>query len=72
MRLSGGATPTDGTLLGTIPADYRPVLEFAVSTQNLRGTLSIRLDGTVYINANTTISGGLNNYMAALLIYPIG
>lgn len=70
MRLAGGSTPPDGTLLYTLPAAYRPALEIAVPTQNLRGNLYIKpLNGEVSINANSGQT--LNNYMAALVTYPI-
>lgn len=69
MRLSGGSTPTDGLSLGTLPTGYRPPYDIACATQNGRGNLYVQPDGNVSINANPGQT--LNNYMAAIISYPV-
>ena len=72
MRLSGGATPADGTLLGTLPEEYRPGIQITSATHNLRGAFMVSDDGKVTISKNSVIqSVELNNYMGVTVTYPV-
>ena len=70
FRLNGGATPSDGQVLGTLPERWRPALQIVVPTHNLRGNIMVNLNGEIIISANNAVSGGLNAYMGASLSYP--
>ena len=70
MRLSGGATPTTGQILGTLPERYRPATEMLCATHNLRGIFFVMPNGTIGIEANSISDLPLNNYMGATLVYP--
>jgi len=69
MRLVGGTTPTDGAVLGTLPQEYRPMVQIVTTTHNLRDMFMVGMDGKVTISAHSGMS--LNNYMAAILSYPL-
>ena len=69
MRLIGGATPSDGQILGTLPSNYRPTLQIACCTHNLRGAFMVDTTGNISISANSGQT--LNNYMGCAVSYPI-
>lgn len=69
MRQAGGATPTDGMVLGTLPSGYRPAHEMAMPLHNMKGNILVKANGEVSINAVTGQT--LNNYSATEIVYPV-
>lgn len=70
LRLAGGATPSEGQVLATLPQKYWPAAQMVCATHNLRGAFSIAQDGAIAINANSASGLTLNNYMGCVITYP--